>query len=256
MLQNTTYIQILIGVLLLIIGAIFAGIGTLIRDCYGLRQEKLSTAYAFKGEMEAILQLWETNEYKKMIKKMIKDEETYLQEFKKMNTPPDIVTPKQHAMSYDIRPFTPFFIIADDEVFIIKKTFKNKIGLLNKVSSNIVIFYAYTYSFLTQCEINKKIYNELNNLMNQGNLDEIKEKLIKYYETWNVSNKTENNIKMNRAMLRLMDDIITTGEKTIDELDKFILKHQIIKRIKNHCKSLMEKFLKKMAEAGKKSKPC
>lgn len=63
MLQNTTYIQILIGVLLLIIGAIFAGIGALIRDSYRLRQEKLSTAYAFKGEINALLSIIEKRKY-------------------------------------------------------------------------------------------------------------------------------------------------------------------------------------------------
>ena len=80
--NSTYYYKIFIGLFLLILGAILTGIATLIRDWYRLRKEKLSTAYAFKGEIKAILEIIEKRQYKKLFSEDIERKKTELKELK------------------------------------------------------------------------------------------------------------------------------------------------------------------------------
>jgi hypothetical protein len=232
MLQNTTYIQILIGVLLLIIGAIFAGIGTLIRDFYRFKKEKLSTAYAFKGEINALLDIIGNRKYISLLKEMIKSKTSALDELKDVYKNEDIR--QALVVKYTIEPLLSFSFQVNEDVFFVKNKLGDKIGLLDSATTTVISFYGYANSFLLDINNNMKKNDEYEKFINNDNntLDEIIDKLNNFYKIHSIPYMVRSNIEYHKNMLEIAERIIKTGNESIKELDKFILKHKI-RNIKN-----------------------
>ncbi len=223
MLQNTTYIQILIGVFLLIIGALFAGIGTLIVEHYRLKQEKLSTAYAFKGEICAILDIINDREYIDSLNKMIDRHKQALYELKNVYGSQDLLI--SLSIIYNVRPLLSFSFSINEDIFFVKKKLGNKIGLLDNATEKIISFYGYANSFLLDIENNAKKNDEYEKLLNNDNgLEKTIKYFQDYYKTYNIPYMVQNNIGRHEEMLKIAKRIIKTGDESIEGLDAFISK--------------------------------
>ena len=209
MLQNTIYTKVLIAAFLLIIGAILAGIGTLIRDWYILKKEKLSTAYAFKGEIETILKIIEKRQYIKLFSKDIEIKKTELNELNRQNIDDISVPLKKEKILKLLRSLT---FRVNRDVFFVKNILKNKIGLLEKTAENIVLFYGYCNAFLLDIKD-----SEENNKLNK--------KLIQSgYSPNDINSVIEDSIRRDKEILKIAEEIIKSGDESIKELNKFISK--------------------------------
>ena len=206
------YFQIAIGLFLLIIGALFTGIAGLIRDSCRLKKEKLSTAYAFKGEIETILKIIKKRQYIELFEADIKRKETGLNDLNKqanINNPIELDIPREKEKILKLLVSSTFRVNRD--VFFVKNALKNKIGLLEKTAENIVLFYGYCNAFLLDIkdnEENNKSYREQ----------------IRYSTPYDVNSVIEGSIRRDKERLEIAEEIIKSGDESIKELNKFISK--------------------------------
>ena len=227
--ENVDYTDIYIpifGLLGIIIGAIITGIIQIFRDRTKLKNEKLSTAYAFKGEIQSLLEIVETMELKKNLNEFINYKNKFLELYNEQLaiTNNNILKSLHHlAGLHEVSYFYPFYFTVSQDLFLVKYTFKDKIGLLDNSLENIIKFYQYVNILLLDIEYNKTKKEELDELRvkarSAANPHEV---IINYYDTHNIIGEVKNDIEYHKYILKILNKIVEYGKNCIIDLDKFI----------------------------------
>ncbi|MCL4322598.1 MAG: hypothetical protein M1273_08315 [Deltaproteobacteria bacterium] len=218
-----TYTKILTIIISIFIGALLTGFATLLRDIYIKRKDRLSTAHAFKGEINSILDIMETRKYMGSLQDMIDRKKQIFEELKNVYKSPDSL--KSLSVIYAITPLLSFSFLINEDVFFVKNKLGDKIGLLDNAAEKVISFYGYANSFLLDIENNIKTNDEYEKLINNDNgLEKNIKDLEDFYKIHNIPYMAENNIIYHENMLKIVNEIIEAGKKSITELDKLISK--------------------------------
>ena len=211
--NNSTYYKIFIGLCLFILGAILTGIATLIRDWWRLRKEKLSTAYAFKGEIETILEIVKKRQYVELLDNLIKDKKTKLDELIRQGNNKSLTDLERNLRKAKIlKLLSSLTFQVNRDVFFVKNTLKDKIGLLGEAAKNIVLFYGYCNAFILDIKENVENNKKYHQLITQGNIP------------YNIDIVVKGIIGRDEEILKIAEEIIKSGDESIKELNKFISK--------------------------------
>ena len=222
-----TMLTAFIGVLGLIIGAIITGGIQIYRDWIILKNKKLSTAYAFKGEIGSLLEIIKIRKLKEYLDEIIDKKNKFLQEYDKQLNITHNILERLHnlAILYELSPLYPFYFTVSQDLFLVKYTFKDKIGLLDNYLENIIKFYQYVNILLLDIEYNKIKKEELDKTRAEARSAPNTHKIIEnYYDTHNVIGEVEIDIEYHKSIYAVLNKIVECGENCIIDLDKFIKK--------------------------------
>jgi len=231
----TDYFIAAIGLFGIIIGAIITGFIQIHRDKIKLKNEKLSTAYAFKGEIQSLLEIIEIMELEKKLNIIVENKNLFIKFYNEQlkNTNNNIIMSLQNlAIQYDVAYLYPFYFTVNQDLFLVKHTFKDKIGLLDNFLENIIKFYQYVNILLLDIEYNKIKKDELDGIRAKArSASDPNQVIINYYDNHNIIGELENDIEYHKHILETLSKIVKCGDKSINDLNKFILKLCKQKRI-------------------------
>jgi|GEM_PF-4332882 len=231
----TDYFIAAIGLLGIIIGAIITGFIQIHRDKIKLKNEKLSTAYAFKGEIQSLLEIIEINKLKEYLEGVINNKNRFLELYnKQLAITNNNVLESLHNLAglYELSYLYPFYFTVSQDLFLVKYTLKDKIGLLDNFLENIIKFYQYGNILLLDIEYNKIKKDELDGIRAKArSASNPIHVIINYYNTHNIIGELEIDIEIHKHILEIISKIVEYGNKCIADLDKFILKLCKQKRI-------------------------
>lgn len=214
-----------IGLFGIILGAIITGGIQIFRDRAKLKNEKLSTAYAFKGEIQSLLEIIKIRKLEEYLNQTIENKKTFIKFYNEQfkNTQNIIESLHNTALQYEVSYLYPFYFTVSQDLFLVKYTFKDKIGLLNNSLENIIKFYQYVNILLLDMEFNKIKKEELDEIRAKArSVTNPHEVIIKYYDTHNIIGLVKNDIEYHTTILEILNGIIKYGENCIIDLDKFI----------------------------------
>jgi hypothetical protein len=226
---NANYVTIyeaIIGFSGIAIGAAITGIISIYRDDSKFKKEKLSTAYAFKGEIQSLLEIIETRKLKESLVTIINNKELFLKYYAEQlkNTNNNNLDSLHNlANLHEVSFLYPFYISVNKDLFLVKYTFKDKIGLLDNSVESVIKFYQYVNVFLLDIEYNKIKINELDAVRAKARSAADPMKVIKdYYDKHNIIGEVENDIVYHKTILEVLTKVIEYGEECIKSLNKFI----------------------------------
>jgi hypothetical protein len=217
--------KVIIGFFGIIAGAIIAGGIQIIRDILKLKNEKLATAYAFKGEIQSLLEIIEIRKLKEYLNQTIENKKTFIGFYNEQynNTKNIIKSLNNTALQYDVSYLYPFYFTVSQDLFLVKYTFKDRMGLLNNSLENIIKFYQYVNILLLDMEFNKIKKEELDEIRAKArSVSNSHEVIMNYYYTHNIIGYVENDIEYHKTIFEALNRIIVYGQNCINDLDKFI----------------------------------
>lgn len=215
----------LLGIAGLFFGAIFTGGISVYIEHYRHVKNKLATAYAFKGEISALLDIIEKRNFVGLLDSLITQKELIHQKLMKfyiagssIEQQKEIV--KELSIDYLIR----FSFLANEDVFYVKNSLRNEIGLLGEAAESVIRFYNLANAFLLDVEVNEKYNEEIKSRFWQGNSMEIIDRLYNFAKDFNMLYYTEVNEKIHKSMLEMAKAIIDAGSEGIKKIDELIIK--------------------------------
>ncbi len=241
---HNTWFAPLLAVAGFIFGASITGGLSLYIEHYRLVKKKLATAYAFKGEISALLNIIKEKKYLEEFNKKINDINGYIEKLKTYSNPNEIAIQsgltanlnvkdgikefqKAIIRELDIKPVKRLYFILNDDVFYVKKSLKNEIGLLDEAAEPVIKFYGFANTLLIDFNENKKFTEKLSSKLFEGAADKILENLYKYYEDYNVLGMAQKNLELHKNIRNIISEMINAGKKSVEELNKFIKKNEL-----------------------------
>jgi hypothetical protein len=215
----------LLGIAGLFFGAVFTGGISIYIEHYRHVKNKLATAYAFKGEISALLDIVEKRNFVGLLESLIKQKELIHQKLMKfyiagssIEQQKEIV--KELSIDYLIR----FSFLANEDVFYVKNSLRNEIGLLGEAAESVIRFYNLANAFLLDVEVNEKYNEEIKSRFWQGNSIQIIDRLYNFAKDFNMLYYAEVNGKIHESMFEMAKAIIDVGNEGIKKIDELIIK--------------------------------
>ena len=215
----------LLGIAGLFFGAVFTGGIYIYIEHYRHVKNKLATAYAFKGEISALLDIVEKRNFVGLLESLIKQKELIHQKLMKfyiagssIEQQKEIV--KELSIDYLIR----FSFLANEDVFYVKNSLRNEIGLLGEAAESVIRFYNLANAFLLDVEVNEKYNEEIKSRFWQGNSIQIIDRLYNFAKDFNMLYYAEVNGKIHESMFEMAKAIIDVGNEGIKKIDELIIK--------------------------------
>ncbi|RZD14927.1 MAG: hypothetical protein EVJ47_01195 [Candidatus Acidulodesulfobacterium ferriphilum] len=222
-------------------------------------KQKLATAYAFKGEISALLDIIAKRKYIEALSDKIKELKMSVEKldgyFEKYIREPEEF--KSTIKYLGTTPIYRFSFVVNEDIFYVKNSLKKDIGLLDNASVPVIRFYGMTNALLLDLIENNKSNDEINSKFWNISEKDILNNLYSYYGFFNIHALAKKNLEFHESMLEISKTIIESGNKSVKELNKFIKKNDFwCKRIFNFFEGLLNRKKKgdgEMMSDGDKS---
>ena len=222
---HNTWLATLLGV---IFGAFIAGGLSLYKEHYRHVKQKLATAYAFKGEISALLDIIGKRKFIEALNNKIETQKLAVKKLKESVEGKYLGRPDEFekmVKSLGTVPIHRFSIVVNEDIFYVKNSLKKDIGLLDDASVPVIRFYGMTNALLLDFIENNKNNDKIDSKFWEIPIENIEKNLLSFYEFFNIYPLAEFNLKLHESMLEMLETIIESGKQSIEELDKFIKKN-------------------------------
>ena len=195
---NNAWLASLLVVAGLIVGALITGGLSLYIEHYRHVKQKLATAYAFKSEISALLDIITKRNYIEALKNKIEELKMSVEKldgyFEKYIREPEEF--KSTIKYLSTTPIYRFSLVVNEDIFYVKNSLKKDIGLLGDASVPVIRFYGMTNALLLDLTENNKNNNEINSKFWKIPEKDILIKLFDYYAFFNIHALAKNNLEL------------------------------------------------------------
>ena len=242
---HNAWLAPLLGVAGLIVGTLIAGGLSLYREHYLHVKQKLATAYAFKGEISALLDIIGKRKFIEALSNKIETQKLAVEKLKEYKEGKYLGKPdgfEKMVKSLGTFPIYRFSIDVNEDIFYVKNSLKKDIGLLDDASVPVIKFYGMTNALLLDFIENKKINDRIDSKFWKIPIKDIENNLLSHYTFFDIHALAKDNLERHESMFEMSQAIIESGKQSIEELDKFIKKNDF------WCKRVFSRKKKGMAK--------
>ncbi len=241
----------LLGVAGLIFGALFTGAISLYIEHYRHVKKKLATAYAFKGEISALLDIIEKRNFIGMLENFIKTADSArekLNEFYVVGNPEALR--KQIIGELGTNYLKRFVFTVNEDTFYVKKSLKDSIGLIEESAEPVIKFYNIANALILDVEENRKFNEFVDSKFWIGTRGQIIDNLYNFAIDFNALFYVDANEIIHKSILEITKALMDFGKESIEQLDKLIKNNNGKKQSDDKTKSGLQEEVVKLTYAS------